>query len=108
MGPAPLSVLRPPPKRKPKLASIEMAPASVADCHEQRIAMLDVPELVRQHAGKLILVRPLQKPSRNGDGGMLWVAPRGERVRLWIVHDIDPRHRQPRLSRQLPDEPVKL
>ena len=48
------------------------------DGHEQRIAVLDVPELVGKHARELILVQPLQKPSRNSDGGMLGVAPRAK------------------------------
>ena len=86
-----------------------MAPASVAVMgDEQGIAVLDVPKLMREHAGKFIAVQSLQKPGRDSDGGTLGVAPRGEGVRLWIVHDVDPRHRQLRLSRQLPHEPIKL
>jgi hypothetical protein len=42
--------------------------------HQQRIAMLDMPELMRQHAGKLIAVHHLHQASGHGDRGVLGVA----------------------------------
>ena len=49
---------RAPPKNKPKLASIEMAPAIVAvDRHHQRVAIADMGELMGHDAGNLVAVQ---------------------------------------------------
>ena len=41
------------------------------DGHQQRVAVLDVAELVREHAGKLLLVHGAEQAGGDGDGGML-------------------------------------
>ena len=70
--------------------------------------MLDVTKLVREHAGKLVTVQPLEEPGGDRDGGMLGIAPGGEGVRLRIVHDVDLGHGQPGVRREPPHQPVKL
>ena len=58
MIPKPLLLLRLPPKNMPNCAIIEIAPASVAVIgHDQRVAVLDVRELVRDHAGDFVAAR---------------------------------------------------
>ena len=86
-----------------------MAPASVAVMvMVQRVAVLDVAELMREHAGKLVAIQPLEQPGGDRDGGMLGIAPGGKGVGLRIVHDVDLGHGQARVRRELPHQPVEL
>ena len=52
------------------------------DGHGQRVAMLDMAELMRDHAGKLVAVQPVEQPAGDRNRGMLGVASGGECVRL--------------------------
>ena len=78
------------------------------DGHQQRVVVLDMAELVREHAGKLLLVHGAKQAGGDGDGGILRITPGGKRVRLRVVHDIDPRHRQPGRCRKLAHQCVQL
>src|SRR5262245_773672 len=78
------------------------------DGHGERVAVLDVPKLVREHAGKLVAVQPLEQPGGDRDRGMIGIAPRGKRVRLRIVHNEDLGHGQPSVRRKPPYQPVEL
>jgi len=52
----------PPPKKKTKFANIEIAPAMVAVIrHYQRIAILHMRKLMREHAGELFLIESLEQ-----------------------------------------------
>ncbi len=59
-------------RTKPKLASIEIAPAMRrGDGHQQRVAVFDVAELMRDHAGELLVADGVEQAGRDGDGGVL-------------------------------------
>ena len=64
------------------------------DGHDQRVAIADVGELVRDHAGDLLASTAFEQTGGDGDGGVLRIAAGGEGVGLRIVHQVDARHRQ--------------
>ena len=89
----------------PNWAIIEIAPANGRrDGHDQRVMVLDVRELVRDHAGELLAAQLVHQAGGHGDGGVLRIAAGGERVRLVLMHDEDARHRQLRVARELRDQ----
>ncbi len=59
------------------------------DGHDQRVMVLDVGKLMRQHAGKLLLAQTLKDARHHAHRGMLGTAPGGKRVGLWVLRDID-------------------
>ena len=71
------------------------------DRHRQRVVVSDMRELVGEHAGDLLAREHLQQPGRHRDRGVLGIAAGSERIGLRIVHDVDARHRQAGVLRQL-------
>ena len=78
------------------------------DRHHQRVVILDMRELVRDHAGELLAAERLHKAGGHGDRGVLRIAAGGEGVGLRIVHHEDARHRQAGAPGELGDEPDQL
>ena len=83
-------------KRMPKSDTRAMTPdhRHRQGRHED-VVVLDVAQLVGQHALELDPVHLLQQPGGDGDGGVLGVAPGGEGVRGGVVDDVDAGLRQP-------------
>ena len=71
------------------------------DRRDEDVAVLDVRELVREHALDLVGRQVLQQPLRHRDGGVLRVAPGRERVRLLGRDQVEPRHRNLRAVREV-------
>ncbi len=69
--------------------------------HGQRVAVLHVREFVRHDAGDFLGRQHLEQPRGRADGSARGPAPGRESVGLRIVHDVDPRHRQAGLLRQM-------
>ena len=70
------------------------------DGHGQRVAVLDVGQLVRDHAGDLVAVEQAHQAGGDRDRGVLRVAAGGEGVRLVAADEIDLGHRQPGVRRE--------
>ena len=62
--------------------------------------MLDVRQLVRDHAFELVLAEHLQDPFGRRHRGVLGIAAGRERVRRRVRNDVDLRHRQAGLLRE--------
>ena len=77
------------------------------DRADEDVVVADVGELVREDTGQLLLIQDLQDAFRHRDGSMLLVPTGGERVGLRRRHHVQPRHRHPRLLRELADDPVE-
>ena len=76
--------------------------------HRKRIVVLDMSQLMGQHACNLFLAQRAQKARGGSDRRVVWIAARGERIRLLGVDDINTRHRQIRIRRELPHNRIKL
>ena len=59
-----------------------MAPAIVAVI----VIVIDMRQLVRNHAGELIAREHLQKPGCNCHSCVVWISTRRERIWLTIIH----------------------
>ena len=107
--PSGLLRLLPPPKKKAKLASIPIAPASVAVMvMDQRVAVLHMGELVRHHARDLLVAEPLQQAGGGAHRRVFGIAPGREGIRLVAVDDVDARHRQAGVGGELLDDAVEF
>ncbi len=69
--------------------------------------MLDMRELVRDHAGKLLAAELLHQARGDGDRGVLRIAAGRERIGLRLVHQEHARHRQRGALRELGDQIVQ-
>ena len=82
------------------------------DADERReadVVVADVRHLVGDDALELLAVEALEQPARDGDGGVLRVAPGGEGVGRGLVDDVHRRHlRQAGGDRHLLDDVVEL
>ena len=100
---------RPPPNRPPKLASMPIAPDSVAAIVMVSVSrLLHVAQLMRQHAGDLLAAEMAQQAGGCRDRGVLGVAAGGEGVGLVLVDQVDARHRQAGALGQALDDAVEL
>ncbi len=70
--------------------------------------VLDMRQLVRDHAGEFFTVQHLQQAGRHRHRGVMGIAPGRERVGLRIIHQIDLRHRQLRAARKLGHHPEQF
>src|SRR5262245_38633731 len=77
-------------------------------CHEERVAILDVGKFMGNDARNLVAREHVEQPARSYDRCILRITPGGECVRLWIVHNIDARHWQPRAIGQFSDDVNEL
>jgi hypothetical protein len=100
---SPTGLLRRPPKNRAKFASM-----LIGDCHDQRVAAFDVGQLVPDHTGQLGIVQTLHQSGRYRDRGVFRTTAGRKGVGLWVVHDIDPRHRQAATLGKPGDHVVKL
>jgi len=78
------------------------------DRHGQGVTILHMRQFVRHDTGDLFRRQCRQEAGRRGDRGVLGVATGCESIRLGIVHDVDPRHRQVCPRRQVFDDAVVL
>ena len=78
------------------------------DGHRQGVAVLDVGELVGDHALELVAVEGAEDAGRRGDGGVLGVAPGGEGVGLVAADQKDPRRRDAGVGGEAADHLVEL
>ena len=98
-----------PPKNRPKLASMETAPASVAVIVMVSVSrLLHMAEFMGHDAGDLVAGEHLQQAGGGADGGMLGVAAGGEGIGLRVVGDIDARHGQVGARGKVADEAVEF
>ena len=74
--------------------------------HDEDVVVLDVAELVREHAFELDPVHLLEQPGRDRDRRVLRVAAGRERVGRGVVDDVEPRLREPARDAQPFDEVV--
>ena len=83
---------REPPKKKANWPRKPIAPGDGGgDGHGQRVAVLDVGELVRDHAGQLVAVQALHQAAGHGDRAVVRVAAGGEGVGLVGLDQVDRR-----------------
>ena len=75
---------------------------------DQHVAVLDVRQLVRDHALELLLRHVLEDAGRDRDDRVVGVPPGGERVGLLVRRHRDDRHRQSRPLAEPVDHPVEL
>ena len=78
------------------------------DRHDEHVAVLDVRELMREHAADLLARQMLEQALGDGHGGLLRATARRKRVRLLRGDEVQPRERQPRPLGQLPNVRVEL
>ncbi|MEY9123584.1 hypothetical protein ABIA09_003146 [Bradyrhizobium yuanmingense] len=78
------------------------------DRHQQSVVMLDMRELVRNHAGELLAAELVHQTGGDGDRGVFRIAAGGERVGLDLIHHEHARHRQAGTARKLGDEADQL
>ena len=78
------------------------------DGRNEDVTMLDVRQLMPEHARDLVVVEDAHQPRRNGDSRMGRIAPRRECVRRVLVDDVDARHRESRIPREFLDQAVEL
>ena len=78
------------------------------DGRDEDIAVLDVRELMSEHARDFIVVERSHQSRRDSNRRVRRVASRRERVRRILVDDVDARHRKPRPPREFLHEPVEL
>ena len=84
------------------------APTSVTDDGAQQdVAVVDVRQLVGDHAFELDPVHLLEQARGHRDRRVLGVAPGGEGVRRRVVDDVDARLREPAGDAQALDEVVE-
>ena len=85
-----------------------IAPPIVAATDWIRMSrLLDVRELVRDHAAQLVLGEQLGDPAGDGDRGVLRAAAGREGVGLVLRDHVEARHRQVGARRQLADHLVE-
>ena len=65
------------------------------DRSDERVAILDVRQLMGEDAGQLAIVHEIEDPGRHGDRGVLRVPACREGVRLRPIDDVEAGHRQP-------------
>src|SRR5918996_3263902 len=90
---APVAVASPPPHRtkEPVAQKNNHTDESYRECHYERVAILDVRQLVSDHTLELVARELSEKSGGDGDGGVLGIAAGGERVGGRVVDDVDPR-----------------
>ena len=85
---------------------------SAGDCrgdgHGERVAVLNMGELVGHHPGDLVAGERLEEAGGGADGGMLGVATGSKGVWLRIVGDIDTRHGQAGPGGQVANDVIEL
>ena len=100
---APAWSLESPPRRRPappqklqrrkKSATRAIIPTRIpTKRREADVVVADVRHLVGDHALQLVAVEHLHHPARDGDRGVLRVAPGGEGVGRRLLDDVDRRH----------------
>jgi len=99
-----ISAPKPPPprlSRPPKINSnwaiwdeADRATDGRRDRADERVAVLDVGQLVGEDARELAVVHEIEQTGRDRDGGVLGIAAGRERVRLGPVDDVQAGHRQ--------------
>ena len=70
--------------------------------------MLDMRELVPEHARNLVVIECAHQPRCHGDCCIGGVAPRRKGIRCILVNDVDARHWKPRTSREFLHKAVKF
>jgi len=77
------------------------------NCADQRVPVLDMPQLVGDHRSDLILVQKTQQPGGHRNRAVLRVTSGRKRIRRRRVDQIDARHRQVGALRQLSNHLVQ-
>ena len=75
--------------------------------HDEGVPVSDMGEFVGHDSRHFLMVNAAQQAGGGRDGGVLGVSSRCEGVRLVVVDDIDARHGQPGVGRELLDDAVE-